>query len=67
LIIVRYADDIIIGFKPDDARRFCDAMRERLGISGALPSNTKVERGLNSARSICAGRSEMSVPCAPTA
>src|ERR1700758_4857925 len=32
MIIVRYADDIIIGFEhATDARRFWDAMRERLG------------------------------------
>jgi len=31
MIIVRYADDIIVGFeREDDARRFLDAMRERL-------------------------------------
>ena len=32
MIIVRYADDIVVGFEhEDDARRFLDAMRERLG------------------------------------
>jgi RNA-directed DNA polymerase len=32
VIIVRYADDIIVGFQHEsDARRFGDAMRERLG------------------------------------
>ena len=32
MIIVRYADDIIVGFEHEsDARRFWDAMRERLG------------------------------------
>ena len=32
MIIVRYADDIIVGFQHEaDARRFWDAMRERLG------------------------------------
>ena len=32
MIIVRYADDIIVGFQHEsDARRFLDAMRERLG------------------------------------
>jgi group II intron reverse transcriptase/maturase len=32
MIIVRYADDFIVGFEhEDDARRFLDAMRERLG------------------------------------
>ena len=31
MIIVRYADDIVVGFEPDDdARRFWAAMRERL-------------------------------------
>jgi hypothetical protein len=31
MIIVRYADDIIVGFEHEaDARRFWDAMRERL-------------------------------------
>jgi RNA-directed DNA polymerase len=32
MIMVRYADDIVVGFQhEDDARRFWDAMRERLG------------------------------------
>src|ERR687886_31369 len=32
MIIVRYADDIVVGFEHEaDARRFRDAMRERLG------------------------------------
>ena len=32
MIMVRYADDIVVGFQhKDDARRFWDAMRERLG------------------------------------
>jgi len=32
MILVRYADDIIVGFQHEaDARRFWDAMRERLG------------------------------------
>src|SRR6266511_3287491 len=32
MIIVRYADDIIVGFEHEaDARRFLEAMRERLG------------------------------------
>lgn len=31
MIIVRYADDVVIGFEhKDDARRFLDAMRVRL-------------------------------------
>jgi RNA-directed DNA polymerase len=32
MIIVRYADDIVVGCEREaDARRFRDAMRERLG------------------------------------
>jgi len=32
MIIVRYADDLVVGFqKESDARRFLDAMRDRLG------------------------------------
>ena len=32
MIIVRYADDFIVGFQHEsDARRFLDEMRERLG------------------------------------
>jgi hypothetical protein len=32
MIIVRYADDVVAGFEhEDDARRFLDAMRERMG------------------------------------
>ena len=32
MIVVRYADDLVIGFEREgDARRFLDAMRERLG------------------------------------
>jgi RNA-directed DNA polymerase len=32
MIIVRYADDIVVGFEHEaDARRFRDAMRARLG------------------------------------
>ena len=32
MIVVRYADDLVVGFeKEDDARRFLDAMRDRLG------------------------------------
>jgi RNA-directed DNA polymerase len=31
VIIVRYADDLVVGFEHEnDARRFWDAMRERL-------------------------------------
>jgi group II intron reverse transcriptase/maturase len=33
MIIVRYADDLVLGFEhEDDARRFLDAMRERLKV-----------------------------------
>jgi len=33
MIIVRYADDLVLGFEHEaDARRFLDAMRERLGM-----------------------------------
>jgi RNA-directed DNA polymerase len=36
MIIVRYADDIIVGFEHEtDARRFLDARRERLAVAGA--------------------------------
>jgi RNA-directed DNA polymerase len=32
MIIVRYADDLVVGFQQEgDARRFVDAMRDRLG------------------------------------
>jgi RNA-directed DNA polymerase len=32
MIVVRYADDLVVGFeKEDGARRFLDAMRDRLG------------------------------------
>ena len=32
MIVLRYADDLVIGFEhKDDARRFLDAMRDRLG------------------------------------
>jgi RNA-directed DNA polymerase len=35
MIIVRYADDLALGFEhEDDARRFLDAMRERLEVFG---------------------------------
>jgi hypothetical protein len=36
MIIVRYADDFIIGFQHEnDAQRFLDEMRKRLGEFGA--------------------------------
>ena len=32
MIVVRYADDLVVGFEQEsDARRFLDAMRDRLG------------------------------------
>ena len=32
MIVVRYADDLVVGFEHEgDARRFLDAMRDRLG------------------------------------
>ena len=45
MIIVRYADDLVVGFEREpDARRFWDAMRERLeGFSLALhPEKTRL-------------------------
>jgi group II intron reverse transcriptase/maturase len=45
MIMVRYADDIVVGFQHDtDARRFWDAMRERLrGFSLSLhPDKTRL-------------------------
>ena len=45
MIIVRYADDFIVGFQhEDDARRFRDAMRERLqGFALSLhPEKTRL-------------------------
>jgi hypothetical protein len=42
MIIVRYADDIIVGFEHEsEARQFCDAMRKRLE-SFLLPSCSAV-------------------------
>ena len=42
MIIVRYADDIIVGFQYEtDARRFWDAMRERLNGILAVTSSGK--------------------------
>jgi RNA-directed DNA polymerase len=44
MIIVRYADDFIVGFEHEsDARRFLDAMRERLG-KFALSLNSEKTR-----------------------
>jgi group II intron reverse transcriptase/maturase len=53
MIIVRYADDLVVGFEHEsDARRFWDAMRERLqGFSLALhPDKTRlIEFGCHAA------------------
>src|SRR5258708_18151870 len=53
MIIVRYADDIIVGFEPEaDARRFLDAMRERLRELSVCPHPDKtrlIEFGRHSA------------------
>jgi RNA-directed DNA polymerase len=54
MIIVRYADDIIVGFEHEsDARRFLDAMRERLGkyALSLHPEKTRlIEFGRQAAR-----------------
>ena len=47
MIIVRYADDLIVGFEHEtDARRFLDEMRERLQefalLSGFIPEKTRL-------------------------
>jgi group II intron reverse transcriptase/maturase len=53
MIIVRYADDIIVGFEHEmDARRFLDEMRERLGKHSLSlhPEKTRlIEFGRNAA------------------
>jgi RNA-directed DNA polymerase len=47
MIIVRYADDFIIGFQHEiDARRYLDEMRERLGIAARAPS-TPSQKGVD--------------------
>ena len=75
MIIVRYADDIIVGFEhEDDARRFLEAMRERLdkfALSlhpdktrliefGRFAANRRAQRGLGKASTSSAG--ELQVP-----
>jgi hypothetical protein len=43
MVIVRYADDIVVGLEHESvARRFCDAMRKRLE-SFLLPSCSAVK------------------------
>ena len=40
MIVVRYADDLVVGFEHEgDARRFLDAMRDRLGEFAPSPSS----------------------------
>ena len=54
MIIVRYADDVIVGFEHEsDARRFLDAMRERLGgvCAVAAPGEDPAHR----VRPLCGG------------
>ena len=58
MIVVRYADDLVVGFEHEgDARRFLDAMRERLGeslhpdktrnpIAAKLNPSTVISRGI---------------------
>jgi len=59
MIIVRYADDFIIGFEREaDARRFLDAMRERLGkfALSLHPEKTRlIEFGRHAAENRVAG------------
>src|SRR5438309_9115473 len=54
MIVVRYADDLVVGFeKEDDARRFLDAMRDRLGkfALSLHPDKTRlIEFGRHAAR-----------------
>jgi hypothetical protein len=43
MIVVRYADDLAVGFEhEDDACRFLDAMRERLGEFALLLAVVKI-------------------------
>jgi hypothetical protein len=75
MIIMRHADDIIVGFEhEDDARRFLEAMRERLdkfALSlhpdktrliefGRHAANRRAQRGLGKASTSSAG--ELQVP-----
>ena len=42
MIILRYADDLVVGFEHEaDARRFWDAMRERLWSLGCRCIRTR--------------------------
>ena len=51
MIIVRYADDFIVGFKHEsDARRFLDEMR---AVSGKYPDVTSWEDPAHRVRPIC--------------
>ena len=57
MIIVRYADDIVVGFEHEaDARRFWDAMRERL--RGVLAVASSGEDPPDRVRPLCGGRRE---------
>ena len=75
MIIVRYADDIIVGFEHEtDARRFLDAMRERLekfALSlhpdktrliefGRYAANRRAQRGLANRRALASWASPSS-------
>ena len=54
MIIVRYADDFIIGFQHEsDARRFLDEMRERLGEVCAVAASR--EDPAHRVRTLCGG------------
>jgi RNA-directed DNA polymerase len=56
MIIVRYADDVVVGFeREDDARRFLDAMRERLAAF-ALSLHPDKTRLIEFGRSASANR-----------
>jgi group II intron reverse transcriptase/maturase len=56
MIVVRYADDLAVGFEfEDDARRFLDAMRERLG-EFALSLHPEKTRLINFGRFAAADR-----------
>jgi hypothetical protein len=52
VIIVRYVDDLVIGFEhEDDARRFWEAMRERLREFSLAPGEDPPDR----VRLLCGG------------